>query len=78
MAKRKKLKQPAPRNPVARAMLTQGFCQKRVVENKKKRYNRSKQKAQDRKDLGIYKLASRYCSSAISSNSFDSRANKRS
>lgn len=48
-----KYKRPALRNPVARDMRTKGFCKPRVIKNKK-RYNRSKQKAQDRKDLGIF------------------------
>lgn len=43
-----------PRNRVARDMLTSGFCRSRMVPNKKKRYDRSKQKTQDRKNLGVF------------------------
>lgn len=54
MAKKRRMKKLVPRNPVARDMLTSGLCKKRVVEDKKKRYNRSELKAQDRKILGCF------------------------
>ena len=51
MAKKHK-KQPAPRNPVARDMITTGHCRPQVRQDKR-RVNRSKQKTQDRKNLGL-------------------------
>ena len=49
---KKRNKQPAPRNLVARDMLTTGNCRAQVRQDKR-RVNRSKQKAQDRKNLGL-------------------------
>ena len=43
-------KQPAPRNPVARDMLTTGRCRAQVRQDKR-RVNRTTKKAQDRKNL---------------------------
>ena len=49
---KKRNKQPAPRNPVAREMITTGHCRPQVRQDKR-RVSRSKQKAQDRKNLGL-------------------------
>lgn len=49
---KKPKKQPALRNPVARDMITSGRCRAQVRHDKR-RVNRSKQKAQDRKNLGL-------------------------
>ena len=51
MAKKHK-KQSAPRNPVARDVLTTGNCRAQVRQDKR-RVNRSTKKAQDRKNLGL-------------------------